>query len=72
MQVYLPTTIIVELDKSFTNLSSNLIQEALSKEIAELYFSNKKRSGGESVKNVTLDLLNNRFLVTFSDSEGKC
>ena len=36
----------------------------------EIYFSNKKRSGGRNVKGVEFDAKNNRAFVTFENYDG--
>ncbi|CAF0924719.1 unnamed protein product [Didymodactylos carnosus] len=57
--VYIPSTIMIR------NLPDDI-----SKDVLELYFSNKKRSDGGEVKEVKLDQENQHALVTFKDSKG--
>ena len=65
LPVYMPDTIVIETKENFDGLQIN-------KEILELYFSNRKRSGGENLKNVKFSSRNNRVVyVTFRDGESK-
>lgn len=62
--VYQPDTVIIETKENTDNFQLN-------KEILELYFSNRKRSGGENVKHVRLSSKDNRIAyVTFNDFES--
>ncbi len=72
--IYKPDTIVLELDKSDLNLANMLnpstMHNAITKEILELYFSNKKRSGGENVKNITFDIKKRLAFVKFASHES--
>ena len=46
------------------------MHNAITKEILELYFSNKKRSGGENVKNITFDIKKRLAFVKFASHES--
>jgi hypothetical protein len=68
--VLIADTVLVELDDSKSNKKQKLVFSKLfNKEILELYFSNKKRSGGENVKKIKLN--ENYAFVTFADGKGK-
>jgi hypothetical protein len=72
--IYKPDTIAIELDKADLNLENILnpsrIHNAITKEILELYFSNKKRSGGENVKDITIDIKKKLAYVKFANNES--
>jgi hypothetical protein len=62
--VYVPDTVILETKEKIQNFEFN-------KEILELYFSNKKRSGGENVTNIRFSSNNNKIAyITFLDHES--
>ena len=62
--VYVPDTVMLETKEKIQNFEFN-------KEILELYFSNKKRSGGENVTNIRFSSNNNKIAyITFMDHES--
>jgi len=62
--VYIPFTVIIETREKIENFQFN-------KEILELYFSNKKRSGGENVRSIRFSSKNNKIAyITFKDHES--
>ena len=69
--VYLPDTVVVELNDPATGHNVK-IHDVFTKEILELYFSNKKRSGsGGSVLSITFNMRNNVVYVQFDKFESK-
>ena len=62
--VYIPDTVMLETKEKIQNFEFN-------KEILELFFSNKKRSGGENVTNIRFSSNNNKIAyITFMDHES--
>jgi hypothetical protein len=69
-QVHLPSTILVEFDeKNNSNRSSLAIEEQFNKELFELYFSNRKRSGGENIVKCVYEANKSRALITYDEHE---
>ncbi|CAF0810463.1 unnamed protein product [Brachionus calyciflorus] len=66
LPVYLPNTVVLELEN---DKSKKPLDTHLSAEILELYFSNKKRSGGHNVKNVKFEAKKNSAFVSFENFE---
>jgi len=63
--VYMPDTVVIETKEKIENFQFN-------KEILELYFSNKKRSGGENVREISFNSKYHKIAyVTFKDFESK-
>ncbi len=60
LQIYEPNKISVSYE----------VADKLSAEILELYFSNKKRSGGEEIKNLQMNDDHTSAVITFADSSG--
>jgi hypothetical protein len=73
-QVNLPNIILVETDEEqhFEN-RDHLVREFFNKEFLEMYFSNKKRSGGEKIRSLLLDYHDNkqRAYILFENSDSK-
>ena len=46
------------------------MHNAITKEILELYFSNKKRSGGENVRDIKIDLKKRFAYIKFANHES--
>jgi hypothetical protein len=63
--VYMPDTVVIETKEKIENFQFN-------KEILELYFSNKKRSGGENVREISFNSKHHKIAyVSFKDFESK-
>ena len=62
--VYFPDTIVVYIEDLLKTQEENLF---LHKDILELYFSNKKRSNGGTIKNVYVNEKKQSASLTFED-----
>ena len=60
MEVTAPATVMIR------NLPANV-----SRDVLELYFSNRRRSDGGQVTDVTFENEHQHALVTFTDQQGK-
>lgn len=59
LQISEPKKLLVEFNESEFN-----------EELLDLYFSNKKRSGGEGVKRIDINREKTQAIITFSDTES--
>ena len=72
--IYHPDTVVIDLEKSDSLMpvtGNTIIHEKMTKEILELYFSNKRRSGGENVQQISIDAKKKFAYVKFSNFESK-
>ena len=59
LQIYVPNQIVVECDEA-----------EFGAELLDLYFSNRKRSGGENVEKVEFNAKQNHAVIRFAEAAG--
>ena len=73
-QVNMPNILLVGVEETTTSdqhSQPELFKEYFNKEFLEMYFSNRKRSGGERIRSILLDKENRRAYILFESSQSK-
>ncbi len=66
--VYYPSTILIEFDSNPSqSTTATKIDENFNKELVELYFSNRKRSGGDNILKCVYDANKANAFITYED-----
>ncbi len=72
--VYSPNILLIEIENLHENFENKemLVAEFFNKEFLEMYFSNRKRSGGDSsIRSMLVETAKNKAYILFENSESK-